>query len=83
LSDPKFGQKMAGFRMGPWVQIKQQCLIICCCFLPLVQGLLDQYFNICPSGLSDGILFLVSSALELFLLVVFSIPVYLVGENAW
>jgi hypothetical protein len=46
--------------------MKQQYLNICCFFLPLVWGLSGQYFNICPSGLSDGILFLVSSFLELF-----------------
>jgi hypothetical protein len=67
------------------VQIKQPYLIICCFFLALVQRLLDQYFNICPSELSDGNLFLVLPFLSvfLFLFVAVPIPEYLVGENAW
>jgi hypothetical protein len=41
--------------MDPWVLKKQQYLIFCCFFLPLVLRLSDQYFSICPKGLHGGI----------------------------
>jgi hypothetical protein len=41
--------------MDPWVQKKQQYLIFCSFFLPLVLRLWDKYFSICPKGLPGGI----------------------------
>jgi hypothetical protein len=48
---------MAGLRMGAWVHPDKAAMFDHLLFLCA----LGQYFTICPSGLSDGILFLGSS----------------------
>jgi hypothetical protein len=46
--------KQPEFKIGSWVQIKQEYLTILCFFFPFVQGLSSQYFNIFPRELSEG-----------------------------